>query len=454
MAAAQCLCKEGHRVDLDCEECVNKAVADGTCKKCSNVRCPNYDKSLDVLLVRAAESGKNKAMEMLLSAGVDINCVAPNSEDEAWTPLTSAADCNQIEAVKLLINWATYVGQSNTRECSADLSQSDSRDCSAPVSKRPDNRLSTCFICQGQLGQCLHTPIDRPINQSNTREYSAFINKPNSLGRTALSIAACQNFREIAEILVKNGADLNYESDDEQRPIHFAAFLGHPGIIEILLQAGVSVNSRSVWNGETPLILAACGGHAQTAQFLISKGADMEMQDSNGNRALHLAANLEHVRTVATLIKAGAEVNCENKDLYTPLISSFVNKGHNPIIKMLLKAGADVRMQSMRRSNSALDMAIVQRSGSAQQLALLYAAGTSICQEVKDDIDQYSDTIPQFIIDDQEWLLDLLGLCRKKIRAVLLSPAWGNHKYLSSAVVAQLPLPQLLKEYLLFGLDV
>ena len=48
------------------------------------------------------------------------------------------------------------------------------------------------------------------------------------------------------------------------------------------MDLGAEVDSRST-NGRTPLRLAAAEGYANIAEFLISKGADPNTQDSNAN---------------------------------------------------------------------------------------------------------------------------------------------------------------------------
>ncbi len=367
-------------------------------------------------------------MEILLKAGVNINCV--EEDDDAWlTPLTSATSNNQIEAVKLLIHWSAPVGQSDTRNCPADLSQSHDTKCSVSVDKPDDTK------CSVSIGK----PDDTKCPVS--------IDKPAGNGWTALITAAHYNYKDIAHLLMKSGADVNYTYRSRQ-PIHYAAEQGNTGIIEILLQAGACVNAESPGDGDTPLILASTGGHTHTVQFLLSQGADVEMEDMSGNRALHWAAGEGHIDTVAALIEVDTNIDSMNNNMLTPLIFSCRNMGNIQIAKMLLEHGADVRFDY---NYSALDGAILKSSRSPEQMAFLYAAGASICPRV---LSRYTAIIPQFIIDDHKPILNLLGLCRRKIRTVLLSPAWGNQKYLNSAVVAQLPLPKRLKESLLFDVDI
>ncbi len=78
---------------------------------------------------------------------------------------------------------------------------------------------------------------------------------------------------------------------------------------------------------------------------------------------------------------------------------------------------------------------------------MLYAAGATL--DAVDYEDEHKH-VPRFILDDQKPMLPLLGLCRRWIRAHLLSPTGANHNNLITAV-PQLPwLPNELKEYMLF----
>ena len=532
-AATQGLCKGGQQVDLDCEECLNRLVADGTCQKCHNVGCPKYDKTLDDLLVKAAENGKTKAMEILLKAGVNINCV-DYSYGTVYTPLKAATCGNQIEAVRLIVNWPAQAGQSNERLCSADLSKSDNRKCSATASQSDDTKVSvsidkpdgygrtalisaTCqnhreiaeilveaganlnctdrngkqaihyavkkghtrmlqlllkagaeIHCKNNIGG--HQPIHYAARYGHTgiikilMESGADVNCNIFNGNQPIHLAVERGHTAIIEILVQAGASVNCRNNNGWQPLHYAAQHGHTGIIELLLQGGAKGASVNTENSakETPLILAARHGETQTVQFLLGKGADVEIEDVAGNRALHHAAESGHVDTMATLIRAGAKVNCQNRELNTPMIHHFIQNPNyrrimgeikTQIIKMLLSAGADMRIQSRGSLHSVLDTAIVQQSGNDQQLALLYTAGAPLCQTVS-NASEYREIIPQFILGDQEPMLDLQGLCRRKIRYLLLSPARGNHKNLNSTVVAKLPLPQSLTDFLLFNVNV
>ncbi len=324
MAAAQCLCKEGERVDLDCEECVNKAVADGTCKRCNSVRCPKYDKSLDGLLVQAAKDGKTKTMETLLVAGVNINCVAKDRPQ--YTPLTAAAKGNQIEAVRFLVNWTDQVNHVKARQCSADLSKSEHRKCSTPVSQSDNAEL-------------------------NDTKCSVSINKPDGSGWTALLTAASRNHRKIAQILVEAGADLNYKENVGRQPIHYAARQGHTAMLEILVKAGASVNCADD-EGWRPIHFATREGHTGIIEILVEAGAIVNCNNNAGQQPIHLAAYHGRTSVIELLLQADGSINAKDiSKKQTPLIRAAI-RGHTQTVQFLLSKGADIEMEDYTGSRA------------------------------------------------------------------------------------------------------
>ena len=71
-------------------------------------------------------------------------------------------------------------------------------------------------------------------------------------GLTALSWAIFTGEIEIAEQLIKAGADVNAKNRDNSTPLHEAAFMGRDQFARILLKNGADVRARDE-NGETPL---------------------------------------------------------------------------------------------------------------------------------------------------------------------------------------------------------
>ena len=95
-----------------------------------------------------------------------------------------------------------------------------------------------------------------------------------------------------------------------------AARNGHKGIVEFLISNGADVNVNI---DGTPLHPAAFKGDKEIAELLISKGADVDAKDENGDTPLNWAAAGGHKEIAELLIAAGANVSAISDGGITPL---------------------------------------------------------------------------------------------------------------------------------------
>ena len=97
--------------------------------------------------------------------------------------------------------------------------------------------------------------------------------------------------KEILELLIAKGADVNAKRDDGETPLHQAAFLMvAKEIIELLINKGADVNAKSD-DGWTPLHVAASNeGLKEIVELLIDKGSDVSAKSDRGWTPLHYAA--------------------------------------------------------------------------------------------------------------------------------------------------------------------
>jgi cytohesin len=124
--------------------------------------------------------------------------------------------------------------------------------------------------------------------------------------------------KETAKLLRKHGGKTREELGAEES-IHIAARAGHIEAVKKHLTGGVDVNAKQQRSGDAALHNAANGGHKEIVELLIAAGADVKLEDSWGQSSLHNAANNGHKEIVELLIAKGADVNAKDEDGKTPL---------------------------------------------------------------------------------------------------------------------------------------
>ena len=99
--------------------------------------------------------------------------------------------------------------------------------------------------------------------------------KGSTLGSTALHQAARKGHKEIANLLINNGADVNAVTDNGVTPLHTSAGLGHKEIAELLIAKGANVNAKVALGpkqGLTALDAAIERNHPKIADLLRKHG--------------------------------------------------------------------------------------------------------------------------------------------------------------------------------------
>lgn len=124
--------------------------------------------------------------------------------------------------------------------------------------------------------------------------------------------------------------------------------------IEQLLQSGVEINTQHPTSGTTVLMIASSYYYYDDmVEFLISKGADVNIKDSEGKTAL-LWASSNSLPNTKILIANGANVNIAANDGMTPFIQATlgVSSGKVPIemCELLRKNGANINAGLKKQS--------------------------------------------------------------------------------------------------------
>ena len=127
------------------------------------------------------------------------------------------------------------------------------------------------------------------------------VNAKDKYGESPLLFAATFGHKEIAELLIANGADVNTKIDKiGMTPLHIATGQGYKEIVELLIAKGADVNAK-----------------VEITELLIANGADVNAKDVGGKTPLDWAIRRHH-HEIADLLrkhggKTGAELKAEGK---------------------------------------------------------------------------------------------------------------------------------------------
>lgn len=98
------------------------------------------------------------------------------------------------------------------------------------------------------------------------------------------------------------------------------------------------------FSGHTALQAASQNGHLDVIRVLLNHGADPEIEDKDGDRAVHHAAFGDEPAVIEMLAQSGSDLNARNKKRQTALHIG-VNKGHLGVVRTLLRLGCHPSLQ-------------------------------------------------------------------------------------------------------------
>jgi uncharacterized protein len=255
----------------------------------------------NTLLIQSVVAEDLKLVKELVKLGADVNIQPPGGNTAIWY----AASFGLEEIFNFLAPLT-----------SPDLYQEAEEELQIGIvaKKRRDNV---------ELDILSNSVISRDIQSILEILQKGFdINTIDEHGKTLLFIPCFWGHHEIVEVLIDNGADINFFAENgSDTPlisvisglgaVKYHAFLSdktkhqHISVMKILLNAGVNVNAKTT-EGQTALITAVNSQSAEAVKLLMNYDADINVKDNRGNTILKFARERGDAEIIQILIDAGA----------------------------------------------------------------------------------------------------------------------------------------------------
>ena len=157
------------------------------------------------------------------------------------------------------------------------------------------------------------------------------VNIKNKYGNTPLHASSANEYNDISDYLLRNGADIDSANKAGITPLHYALAKGKMISARFLLEAGADTKKTDN-SANTPLHYAAIEGDAEIIEKILSRELFVDEKNELGNTALFTAVINENAGAVKSLITNNAALNIKNNSGKTPLDYAKTDE-----IKTLLK---------------------------------------------------------------------------------------------------------------------
>lgn len=214
---------------------------------------------------------------------------------------------------------------------------------------------------------------------------TTLVNAKGAYDKTPLHWAAEKNYRELAELLVAAGANIDAEVTWGMTPLAWAANMGSCDVADVLLAHGArpQLNMwcaaglgmldvvQSFWDSSNTLKPGA--GQTRSRDLGNGKwGKAPPPEDYKDlvSEAFYIASRNGHVEVARFLLEKGADINYRGFFGAPGLHWAAIN-GHKPMLEFLIANGADLSLRDTQFNSTALGWAL---EGKQEEIAELLRA--------------------------------------------------------------------------------
>uniref|UniRef100_A0A096MI64 Ankyrin repeat and SOCS box containing 3 n=1 Tax=Poecilia formosa TaxID=48698 RepID=A0A096MI64_POEFO len=290
----------------------------------------------------AARSGCRRRLRRLIHRG----CSVDSRDNRGWNPLHEAAAAGSKDCVEEILS---AVSESSSR-CHRDyvnaLTHEGESACYLAAQRGHLAVVRLLLKAHADLNQLtndLSCPLYAAVDNGHTEVVKLLVRKGAQVNRihtascwTCLHQAVYKGHRDIVRVLV-DVCNLEAHDDHEISPLFLAAQYGQKECLELLINAGATVNTQAA-DLATPLLIASQEGHQACVDLLLDNGANPNMACSKDwpQFPIHAAAEFGHISILRRLIEVTDRTCDRGERMVSPLYVA-IHSDQTGSIQLLLK---------------------------------------------------------------------------------------------------------------------
>ena len=306
-----------------------------------NTKGPNEETALMI----AIEEGHKDIVQLFIKKGVDPEFINP--------ALVDAVYYRHKEIVQLLLEKGA---NPNIKDAVEDMP------VLAMALQNKDKEIAKLLIEKGADPNTVFT-ITKKAEFTHIPYLKEHIISWRQYKLTVLIMATHNGDKEIVQLLIEKGADLNAKDSEHRTALSYAIYNGHKEIVQLLLNKGADYDITKLLiiaieeghndivhflldkepdsNIQRHLLLkpALSSGNNEIAQLLLENGVDPNTEDKYGT-ALKAAAHTGNAKGVQLLIDWGVEINSKSESARSAFTAA-VSHTQIEIVKIFFKYGMD-----------------------------------------------------------------------------------------------------------------
>lgn len=189
-----------------------------------------------------------------------------------------------------------------------------------------------------------------------------------------LVMRECEDGRAV-DFFYENIFDFNVKNKYGETPLFLMILNNKTAAMKYFIEKGADIKAAES-NNSTPLETAISRGYETAAICLVEKGADIKFKNENGLTPLHKAAQYGLTDLMSVLISKKADCDAATKYGSTPLFFA-AERGTLPAVELLIKAGANLNARDSSNTTPLMNAVFSDRFEIADYLITKYPSTLS-----------------------------------------------------------------------------